>query len=153
MTPLRRRMLEDMQLRNFSTGTQRSYIHYVEGFANFYHRSPQDLGLDDIRNYQLHLIEQRSLSPQSINCFVAAVRFLYTVTLEMPWTEEQFPRLKVPEPLPVVLSPEEVTAFFAHIGVFMAGMLLTLILMLIVPQPPVKKRRDVIHERARNYWY
>ena len=117
MTPLRRRMLEDMQLRNFSTGTQRSYIHYVEGFANFYQRSPQELGLDDIRNYQLHLVKEGKLSPSSINCFVAAVRFLYTVTLEMPWREEQFPRLKVPETLPVVLSQEEVAAFFSHIGI------------------------------------
>lgn len=117
MTPLRRRMLEDMQLRNFSAGTQRSYIHYVEGYANFYHRSPQDLGLDDIRNYQLHLIEERRLSPQSINCFVAAAKFLYTITLEMPWTDEQFTRLKIPEALPVVLSVEEVAAFFSHIGI------------------------------------
>lgn len=117
MTALRRRMLEDMQLRNFSAGTQRSYIHYVEEFANFYARSPMYLGLDDIRNYQLHLTEERRLSPQSINCFVAAVRFLYTVTLEMPWGDAQFTRLKVPETLPVVLSPEEVTTFFRHIGI------------------------------------
>jgi integrase/recombinase XerD len=117
MTLLRRRMLEDMQLRNFSAGTQRSYIHYVEGFANFYHRSPIYLGLDDVRNYQLHLRQERRLSPQSINCFVAAAKFLYTVTLEMPWGEAQFTRLKVPETLPVVLSPEEVAGFFRHIGI------------------------------------
>src|SRR3982751_3533602 len=101
MTLLRRRMLEDMQLRNFSAGTQRSYIHYVEGFANFYHRSPIYLGLDDVRNYQLHLTQERRLSPQSINCFVAPAKFLYTVTLEMPWGEAQFTRLKVPETLPM----------------------------------------------------
>ena len=77
MTPLRRRMLEDMQLRNFSAGTQRSYIHYVEDFARFFNLSPERLGLDDIRNYQLHLTEERRLSPQSINCFVAAAKFLY----------------------------------------------------------------------------
>ncbi len=117
MTPLRRRMLEDMQLRNFSAGTQRSYTHYVEGFANFYHRSPQHLGLDDVRNYQLHLIEERRLAPQSINCFVAAAKFLYTITLEMPWGDERFTRLKIPETLPVVLSAEEVAVFFSHIGI------------------------------------
>jgi site-specific recombinase XerD len=109
-------MLEDMQLRNFSTGTQRSYIHYIAEFANHYGMSPERLGLDDIRNYQLHLIEQRQLSPQSINCFVAAAKFLYTVTLEMPWTSQQFARLKVPDKLPVVLSVEEVMEFFRHIG-------------------------------------
>jgi len=117
MSPLRRRMLEDMQLRNFSTSTQRSYIGYVAGYAKFYNTDPQKLGLDDIRNYQLHLIEDRRLSPQSINCFVASAKFLYTVTLEMPWTDDHFTRLKVPEKLPVVLSQAEVAAFFSHIGV------------------------------------
>jgi integrase/recombinase XerD len=117
MSPLRRRMLEDMQLRNFSAGTQRSYIHYVAEYATFFGMSPERLGLDDIRNYQLHLIEQRQLSPQSINCFVAAAKFLYTVTLEMPWSDQQFTRLKVPEKLPIVLSVEEVASFFGHIGV------------------------------------
>ena len=66
MTPLRQRMLEDMQLRNFSAGTQRSYIHYVEDFANYYKTSPARLGLDEIRNYELYLLEERKLSPQSI---------------------------------------------------------------------------------------
>jgi site-specific recombinase XerD len=110
-------MLDDMLLRNFSTGTQRSYIHYIEDFACYYHLSPVHLGLDDLRNYQLYLIERRQLSPQSVNCFVSAAKFLYTVTLEMPWTNEQFTRLQVPEKLPVVLSAEEVEAFFQHIGI------------------------------------
>jgi|tagenome__1003787_1003787.scaffolds.fasta_scaffold20937948_1 integrase/recombinase XerD len=117
MSPLRQRMLEDMRMRNLSAGTQRSYIHYLADFASHYHVSPERLGLDDIRNYQLHLIEQRQLSAQSINCFVAAARFLYTVTLDMPWTGQQFARLKVPERLPVVLSALEVTEFFRHVGI------------------------------------
>ena len=117
MSPLRKRMLEDMQLRNYSAGTQRSYIHYVAEFAKYYWSSPDRLGLDDVRNYQLHLIEQRRLAPQTVNCFVAAAKFLYTVTLEMPWSETQFTRLKVPEKLPVVLSAEEVAEFFRHIGI------------------------------------
>jgi hypothetical protein len=104
MSLLRQRMLEDMQLRNFSAGTQRSYIHYVAEYASYYGISPDRLGLDDVRNYQLYLLEQRQLSPQSINCFVAAAKFLYTVTLEMPWSDQQFSRLKVPEAAPVVLS-------------------------------------------------
>jgi site-specific recombinase XerD len=116
MTPLRQRMLEDMQLRNFSPQTQRSYIHYVAQFANFYDLSPARLGLEDIRQYQLYLTEERKLSPQSVNCFVSAAKFLYTVTLEMPWTSEHFTRPKMPERLPVILSPSEVKEFFAHIG-------------------------------------
>lgn len=117
MSPLKQRMLEDMQLRNFSAGTQRSYIHYVTDYAYHYNLSPAKLGLDDIRNYQLHLIEQRQLSPNSINCFLSAVQFLYTVTLDMPWSKAQFARMKVPDKLPVVLSEEEILAFFKHAGV------------------------------------
>ena len=117
MSPLKQRMLEDMQLKNFSAGTQRSYIHYVTGYAYHYNLSPAKLGLDDVRNYQLHLIDQRQLSPNSINCFLSAVQFLYTVTLDMPWSKAQFGRMKVPEKLPVVLSEEEVLAFFEHVGI------------------------------------
>ena len=115
MSPLRKRMLEDMQLKNFSATTQRSYIHYVSEFANYYGTSPEKLGLDDIRNYQLFLIEQRQLSASSINTFLSAVKFLYMVTLEMPWSNAQFGRLKVPTTLPIVLSQAEVTNFFCHV--------------------------------------
>lgn len=117
MSPLRRRMIEDMRLRNFSASTQRSYIHYVAGFARHYNTSPEHLGLDDIRNYQLYLTEQRQLSAASINTFVSAVQFLYTVTLEMPWGSNRFVRMRVPEKLPVVLSHGEVNALFRHIGI------------------------------------
>lgn len=117
MTPLRRRMLEDMQLRNFAAGTQRSYIHYVEAFANYYGMSPERLGLDEIRGYRLYLLEERRFSAQSINCFVNAAKFLYTVTLEMPWSDEHFPRMKVTQSLPEVLSAEEVMQFFGAVGI------------------------------------
>ena len=125
-SPLRKRMLEDMQLRNYSAGTQRSYEHYLANYALHFSKSPEHLGLDDIRNYQLYLIEQRQLSPQSINCFVAAAKFLYTVTLDMPWTDAQFARMKVPEKLPVVLSQDEVKLFFKHVGIVRYRMILML---------------------------
>lgn len=117
MTPLRQRMLEDMRLRNFSAETQRSYIHYVAGFASYFQRSPELLGLDEIRLYRLYLLDERKMSPQSVNCFVAAAKFLYTVTLEMPWSNDYFRRAKVAEALPVVLTREEVTRFLQSIGV------------------------------------
>lgn len=116
MTPLRRRMFEDMQLRNFSASTQRSYIHYIADFAKYYNLSPEKLGLDEIRNYQLYLVQERQLAPQSVNCFVSAVRFLYTHTLEVPWSGAEIPYAKVPEKLPCVLSPEEVEQFFGAIA-------------------------------------
>jgi len=114
---LRQLMLEDMRLRTLSAETQRSYIHYVANYANHFGISPDKLGLDDIRHYQLFLVEQRQLSPESINCFLSAVHFLYTVTLDMPWSKAQFPRMKVPQKLPEVLSCEEVAGLFSHIHI------------------------------------
>jgi integrase/recombinase XerD len=115
MTPLRQRFIEDMQLRGLAPTTQRSYIHYAADFAKFYNTSPEKLDLEAIRQYALHLLNERKLSPQSINTFVAAAQFLYTVTLEMPWGKECFPRVRVANKLPVVLDPEEVAQFFDYV--------------------------------------
>jgi integrase/recombinase XerD len=116
MTPLRRRMLEDMRLRNFALETQRNYIHHIRGLARFYQTSPEHLDLEDIREYQLHLLNERQQSPETVNQFVSAVKFLYLVTLEAVWPERALPRVRVPYKLPVVLSPGEVEAFFQHVG-------------------------------------
>ncbi len=116
MTPLRKRFIEDMQLRGLAPTTQRSYLHYVADFATFYHTNPEKLDLEAIRQYELHLLHERKLSPESINTFVSAIQFLYLVTLEMPWGKECFPRIRRAHKLPVVLSPEEVGRFFEHVG-------------------------------------
>jgi len=108
-------MIEDMQLRNLAPATQRQYIHYVAGFASYYGTSPEKLDLEAIRQYELYLLHERKLSPESIGTFVSAVKFLYLVTLEMPWGDEQFPRVRRPHKLPVVLSPDEVRQFFEHV--------------------------------------
>ncbi len=105
MTPLRRRMLEDMQLRNFASETQRNYIHHIKGLGQFYQTSPEQLDLEDIRDYQLHLLNERQQSPQTVNQFVSAAKFLYQVTLETVWPEKALPRVRVPDKLPVVLEP------------------------------------------------
>src|SRR5271157_4811599 len=115
MTPLRQRFIEDMLLRGLAPTTQKSYVHYVAGFAQFYHTSPEYLDLEDIRQYELFLLGERKLSPESINSFVSAVQFLYQHTLEVPWGKECFPRVRRPQKLPVVLSLEEVDRFFQHI--------------------------------------
>jgi site-specific recombinase XerD len=115
MTPLKQRFIEDMQLRGLAPTTQRSYIHYVADYAKFYHTSPENLDLEAVRQYELYLLHERKLSPESINTFVAAVQFLYLVTLEMPWGKECFPRVRRAHKLPVVLSPEEVARFFENI--------------------------------------
>jgi len=105
-----------MQLRGLAPTTQRSYLHYVAEFAKYYQTSPERLDLEAIRQYELYLLHERKMSPQSINSFVSAVQFLYLVTLEMPWGKECFPRVRVALKLPVVLSPGEVELFFRHVG-------------------------------------
>jgi len=119
-------MIEDMQLRNIATTTQRSYIHYVADFAKHFNRSPQELDLEAVRQYQLHLAQERKLSPQSVNTFVSAVPFLYLVTLEMPWDKRDFPRARLEQKLPVVLAPDEVQRFLDQVtGVKHRAVLLT----------------------------
>jgi integrase/recombinase XerD len=115
MTPLRQRFIEDMQVRGLAPTTQRSYIHYVAEFAKFYNKSPEHLDLEAVRQYEIHLLNERKLSPQSVNTFISSVQFLYTVTLEMPWGKQCFPRVRVAETLPVVLDPEEVAGFFDYV--------------------------------------
>ena len=87
MTPLRQRMIEDMQLRNLGTETQRAYLHYITGLARFYQIGPDHLSLEEIREYQLYMLNERRYSPESVNAFVSAAKFLYNVTLETPWPE------------------------------------------------------------------
>jgi len=126
MTPLRQRMIEDMCIRNFASTTQRSYIHYVAEFAKYFNRSPQELDLEAVRQYELYLTQERKLSPQSINTFVSAVQFLYLTTLEMPWERHDFPRARVDHKLPLVLSPDEVQRLLNNVcGVMHRTVLLT----------------------------
>ncbi|HLW52516.1 MAG TPA: site-specific integrase [Candidatus Angelobacter sp.] len=115
MTPLRQRMIEDMQLRNLCAETQRNYVHHVAGLARFYQTSPEYLSLEEIREYQLYLINERRLSPDAVNQFVSAAKFLYNITLETPWPEDVLPRCRVPHKLPVVLSATETHEFFQHV--------------------------------------
>jgi integrase/recombinase XerD len=112
MTPLRQRMIEDMQVRNLSPHTQSSYVQQVSQFARHFGKSPIELRPDDIRTYQVYLTNERRLAAGSILIAVAALRFLYKVTLAKDWTlEEVIPTCKKPQKLPIVLSPEEVLQF------------------------------------------
>jgi site-specific recombinase XerD len=115
MTPLRQRMIEDMQVRNFAPATQQNYVHHVAAYAKYFKRSPELLDPEAIRQYLLYLIEERKHSAENVNQCVSALKFLYLTTLELPWTDECFPRAKRCHKLPVVLSHEEVLAFFDHI--------------------------------------
>ena len=114
MTPLRRRMTEDMQVRNFSPHTQNSYVQQVSLFARHFSKSPELLGPEEIRSYQVYLTNEKKLSPSSILIAVSALRFLYKVTLHRDWClEDIIPAPKKPQKLPIVLSPEEVLQFLS----------------------------------------
>jgi len=105
-------MLEDMQVRNFSPHTQASYVQQVSLFARQFGKSPDALGPEEIRAYQVYLTNEKKLAPASILIAVAALRFLYRVTLKRDWRfDEVIPPPKKPQTLPVVLSPEEVVQF------------------------------------------
>lgn len=113
MTELRRRMLEDMRIRNLSANTRKRYIDRVAAFAAYFGKSPEHLGSEDIRAYQLHLIEERGLSSSTVNVTVCALKFLYGVTLDRPWSVERVQHSKRERKLPVVLSQTEIAQFFS----------------------------------------
>jgi integrase/recombinase XerD len=112
MTPLRRRMIEDMQIRNLAPETQRAYLQHVSLFARHIGKSPEDLGPDEIRSYRIYLVRDKRLAASSISVAVAALRFLYTVTLRRAWiVAEDIPTCRQIRRLPVVLSQDEVARF------------------------------------------
>jgi integrase/recombinase XerD len=110
MTPLRKRFIDDLRLRNYSPRTIEIYIDGVCRLARYFKRSPDQLDAEEIRRFQLHLIEQKA-SWCVFNQTVCALRFLYTVTLGQPDMIGRIPFAKKPKKLPVVLSPEEVVQF------------------------------------------
>ena len=117
MTPLRQRMIEDIQVRNISPHTQASYLQQVALFARHFHTPPERLGPEEIRAYQVYLTNDKKLAPGSILTAVAALRFLYKVTLKKDWRfDDIIPAPKRPQTLPVVLSPEEVVQFLGTVA-------------------------------------
>jgi site-specific recombinase XerD len=114
MTPLRQRMLQDMQMRNLSPHTQQAYIRAVARLAAFYKLSPDRLDPEQVRNFLVHLVGQR-VSFSLFNQVRCALILFYRVTLGRDWTFDRIGCQKQPKRLPVVLSQEEMTQFFAAI--------------------------------------
>jgi integrase/recombinase XerD len=116
MSPLRRRMIEDMQIRNLTLNTQRVYVEQVGRFARHFRKSPEHLGPAEIRSYLLYLANDKRLAASSIIVTVSALRFFYTVTLRRPWVvEDDIPAGKQAKKLPVVMSQDEVARFLAAV--------------------------------------
>jgi integrase/recombinase XerD len=126
MSPLRRRLVEDMQIRNLSGHTQRAYVEQVVRFGRYFRRSPEHLGPAEIRTYLLYLTQERHLAASSIIVTVSALRFFYTVTLKRPWdVEDDIPTSRKAKKLPVVLSQEEVARFLGAVDNLKHRVLLT----------------------------
>lgn len=103
-------MIEDMTVRNLSPATQRSYVHAVSKFSRCFGRSPDRLGLEDVRTFQVHLVAA-GISWPALNQTVCALRFFYGVTLGHGEIPERSPYAREPRTLPVVLSADEVVRF------------------------------------------
>lgn len=108
MTKLRKRMLEELQLRNYSPETQRTYIGAVARFARHFGESADKLGPEEIRAYQLHLVHKQKVAWSTLGLNLCALKFFYTRALGQPWVVEKAANPKVPRNLPTVLSREEV---------------------------------------------
>jgi integrase/recombinase XerD len=115
MTPLRQRMIDDMTIRNLAVVTRQSYLRTVASFSAFHGRSPDQLTLEDVRDYQLHLLAC-GLKATSVCQMMSALRFFYGVTLDSP---EMAARIRQPrrgDPLPAILSRDEVGRLLASVA-------------------------------------
>lgn len=110
MSALRRRMIDDMTLRNLSPATQRSYLHAVTKFSRHFGCSPDWLGLEDVRSFQVHLVSQ-GISWPALNQTVCALRFFYGVTLDRAEIPERIVYARTPRKLPAILGADEVVRF------------------------------------------
>ena len=110
ISPLRRRMIEDMTVRNFAAKTQHDYVQRVKNFAVFLGRSPETAKPEDMRSFRLHLASSGAGTPK-INATVSALRFFFNVTLDRPEIVKHLSSMHQPRKMPVVLSPEEVARF------------------------------------------
>ena len=115
MTPLRKRMITDMQLRRFSKHTQRAYLSLVIGLAEYYKKSPDKISPDEFRDYVLFLTNERRLSYNSINTITAGIRFFYSEILDRKEMSLAIPRRKRPKNLPEIFSRDELVLLFSSI--------------------------------------
>jgi integrase/recombinase XerD len=115
ISPLRQRMIDDMRMRQLSPKTQATYLRIVHEFARFLGRSPDTATVEDLRRYQLHLVDHGT-SPVSLNAAITGLKFFFEITLHEPELMARMQPVRVPRTLPVVLSPDEVRRLIAATG-------------------------------------
>jgi len=113
ISPLRRRMIDDMKIRGIGQKTQEDYIRAIRNFTRFFGASPDGAGFEDLRRYQLHMRNQ-GIGAATINSTLSALRFLFKVTLRRAEDVDQLRYVRSPRKLPVVLSHEEVARLLAY---------------------------------------
>jgi integrase/recombinase XerD len=116
LTPLRKRMMEELRVRNLSEITSKLYIGAAERFAKYYRRSPDQLGPEQVREFFLHLLDDEKVTASTLQLYRSALRFLYTKTLRRPWFDEDVAKIKQRLRLPTVLSAEEITRILDRIS-------------------------------------
>jgi integrase/recombinase XerD len=127
MTHLRNMMLDELQRRNYSKNTAEAYIRALRDFAGFYHLPPDRLGPEQIRSYQLHLMREKGLAPKSVIQKMAAMKFFYVHVLRRSFRWDELPYPKTENPLPIILSQEEVRRIIdAASDLFQRAILMTL---------------------------
>lgn len=127
MTALRRRMLEDMQLQGFARGTQNVYVHAVQALAEHYHRSPDQLTEEQVREFFLYLINRKHISEGALRTYRGGIRFFYEMTLQRPMPLFNLVAHKRRRRLPVVLSLEEIRRLLGLVESPAVRMCLTMI--------------------------
>jgi len=108
MTPLRQRMIEDMQLRGLSSGTQKAYLRVVSELATYFNKSPEQISEEELRSYFVHLVNERKLAHSSCTVVLCGIKFLFDYTLKRDWPVLELVRPKQQKKQPAVFSREEV---------------------------------------------
>jgi integrase/recombinase XerD len=154
ISPLRQRMLDDMAMRNMSPNTQKVYTYAVSNFARYHRQSPDQLGIEHVRDYRLHLLA-RGLKARSINPIVGALRFFYATTLGNKALAEQIPFARAEDTLPAVLTRDQVLQLVTaephvmmrtiFITIYAAGLRISEVVKL--PPGDINSERMVIHVR------
>jgi integrase/recombinase XerD len=107
VTQLRKMMLEELQRRNYSQTTVNTYLKVVADFARYFHRPPDELGKEQLRAYQVHLLQERKLGVRTVGLHTAALRFFFCKTLKRMYPVEEVPYPRAPRRLPIILTREE----------------------------------------------
>ena len=112
MSPLRQRMIDDMRMRKFGDKTQLDYIRAVRNFTKYLGKSPDAATVEDLRNYQLYLVDH-GISPASLNSAISGLKFFFQITLDHPEVMAKMQPVHLPRRLPVILSRDEVRRLIA----------------------------------------